>query len=183
LYSSFELQAYGNINVHSEDIKQIAGGVVSKVSVKSKTNVFRKNAEIVIDKGSQYFSAFDEMHCTESIANTFTIPGDDLYFLFNRSGVKTLVTGQTVSLTPQSEIKRYRFGYLIGRVTPHLQEVLSGDELLIDILAHYRCSEVFNKYLFNLHSLSDSAALYLKKCEVSGMINTVAKQFIEEGRL
>lgn len=183
LYSSFELQAYGNINVHSEDIKQIAGGIVSKVSVKSKTNVFRKNAEIVIDKGNQHFSFFDEMHGTESRANTFTVPDNGLYFLFNHSGVKTLFTGQTVSLTPQNEIKHYQFGYLTGRVTLHLQEVLSGDNLLIDILSHYRCSEVFNKDLFSLHSLSDTAALYLKKCEASGMINTVAKQFIEEGRL
>jgi len=183
LYSSFELQAHGNINVHSEDIKRIADGVVSKVSVKSKTNVFRKNAEIVIDKGSQHFSGFNEIHCTENIANTFTVPGNDLYFLFNRSGVKALTTGQTVSLTPRSEIKHYRFGYLTGRVIPHLQEVLSEDDLLIDILAHYRCSEVFNKGLLNLHSLSDTAALYLQKCEASGMINTVARQFIEGGRL
>jgi len=48
LCTSFALHAHGNINVRSEDISHLAQGV-SKVRVKPRMKVFRKNAEIEID--------------------------------------------------------------------------------------------------------------------------------------
>jgi len=181
LYSSFELQAHGNINVHSEDIISVTNGI-SKVSVKSKTKVFKKNAEMILDKGEKHSSAFDEITATESITSTFSVP-DNSYFLFNCSGVQPLSIGQTVSLTPKSEIRHYSFGYLISRIIPYLQRELTGESLLVDILTHYKRTEVFDISIFSSCSLSDTASLYLEKCEASGVINPAAKQFIEGGRL
>jgi len=182
LYSTFELQAHGKINVPSKDIIWITNRV-SKVSVKPKIKIFKKNAEIILEKGEQPFAAFDEIVASKSFASTYTVPDDDLYFLFNCSGVKPLNNGHTVSLTPKSEIRRYRFGYLIGRLVPYIQRELTGESLLLDILAHYKRTESFEKSFFTSCSLSDIASLYLNKCEESGLINSVAKQFIKEGRL
>jgi len=182
LYSSFELQAHGNINVHSEDIYRVTNEV-SKVSVKPKTKVFKKNAEIIIDKGEQHSYGLDEIFSTESSASTYTVPDDSIYFLFNRSGVKRLSKGQSVSLTPQGEIRRYYYGYPTYRIYYLQQEELTGELLLDDILSHYRRTEAFDKSVFSSCALSKTASQYIRKCEASGLINTVAKQFIEEGRL
>lgn len=182
LYSSFELLAHGNINVHSEDIKRIADGI-TKVTVKSKIRIYRKNAEMVIDRGKQQSSVFSEICLCESTANTFTVPDKGLYFIFNRSGVKPLSKGEIASLTLQSEIKQYQSSYLMLRVIPRLQGFLSGKDLLVDILAHYRFYEPFNKDVFHSLSLSTTAYDYLERCESSGKINTAAKRFIEDGLL
>ena len=182
LYSSFELQAHGNINVRSEDIYLITNGV-SKVSVNLKTKVFRKNAEIIIERGKQHPYSFDENPPRESSASTYTVPDDNTYFLFNSFGAKHLSKGQSVSLTPQSEIRRYNYSYLTDRIYPCKQEELTDELLLDDILLHYRHTEAFDKSIFKSCALSKTSSQYIAKCESSGLINTVAKQFIEEGRL
>lgn len=182
LYSSFELQAHGNINVHSEDIVGVTKGV-SKISVNAKTKVFRKNAEMILNKDKQHSSVLDVITATESSESTFTVPDNNSYFLFNRSGVKPLSIGQTVLLTPKSEIRHYCFSYLIRRIIPCLQRELTGELLLTDILAHYKRTEVFDMSVFSSCSLSNTAFQYLKKCGASRLINSVAKQFIEEGWL
>lgn len=182
LYSSFELQAHGNINVHSEDIYSITNRV-SKVSIKPKTKVFKKNAEIILDKSEQYSFGFHEISSTESFASTYTVPDDSTYFWFNRSGVKPLSNGQSISLTSYSEIRCYHFGYLTDRICPRQQEELTGELLLNDILAHCKRTEAFDRNIFSSHLLSNSASQYIEKCEVSGLINSVARQYIEEERL
>jgi hypothetical protein len=182
LYSSFELQAHGNINVHSEDIYSITNGV-SKVSIKPKTKVFKKNAEIIIDKSEPHSSSFDDIPSKESSACIYTVPVDSVYFLFNRSGVKPLSKGQSISLTPHSEIRRYHFGYLIDRIYPRQQEKLTGELLLNDILAHCKRTEAFDRNILNSHLHSDTISKYIEKCEASGLINSVVKHYIEEERL
>lgn len=182
LYSSFELQAHGNINVHSEDFYRVTNDV-SKVSVKTKTKVFKKNAEITIDKSEKHSSDFNEIPLTESSASIYTVGNNGTYYLFNHFGVKRLSEGQSVSLTPQDEIRHYDFGYLTSRIYPRLQEELAGEYLLADILSHYRRTEVFDKSVLSSCVFSETASQYIKKCETSGLINTMVKQFIEEGLL
>ena len=182
LYSSFELQARGNINVHSEDIIKVTKGV-SKISINAITKIFRKDTEMILIKDKLNSPVLDAITVTESHANTYIVPDNSSYFLFNRLGVKPLSTGQTVFLTPKSEIRCYSSSYLISRIIPCLQGELTGESLLVDILAHYKRTEVFEASAFSSYNLSDTASLYLNECEASGLINSVAKQFIEEGRL
>ncbi|HPH11702.1 MAG TPA: hypothetical protein PKW59_12645 [Thermotogota bacterium] len=182
LYSSFELRAHGNINVRPEDLYSIASGV-TKVSIKLRTKVFKKNVEIIIDEGEQNSSLFDEIRSTRKYVNTFTLQDDSTYFLFSSSGVKPLSKGQSISLTPRSEIRRYHFGYLVERINPIPQKKLSGELLLDDILAHCKRTEAFDSNVFNSHSLSDVATQYIKKCNVTGIINSTAKRYIEEDKL
>lgn len=182
LYSSFDLQAHGNINVHSEDIHRVTDRV-SRVLINPKTKVYKKNAEIILAKGEVNAYVFDEISLTESAASMYTVPDGSTYFLFNQSGVKHLSKGQSVSLTPQAEIIRYYYGYPTERIYPRQQEELAGENLLDDILSHYRRTEAFDKSVFTSRVLSKTASQYIERCEASGLINTVAKQFIEEGWL
>lgn len=182
LYSSFELQARGNINVHSEDIIKVTKGV-SKISINAITKIFRKDTEMILIKDKLNSPVLDAITVTESHANTYIVPDNSSYFLFNRLGVKPLSIGQTVFLTPKSEIRCYSSSYLISRIIPCSQGELTGEFLLVDILAHYKRTEVLEASAFRSYNLSDTASLYLNECEASGLINSVAKQFIEEGRL
>jgi hypothetical protein len=182
LYSSFELQAHGNINVHSDDIKRIANGL-SKVSVKTKTKVYKKNAEIVIDKNIQRPVNFDALPYANRLEGVYTVPDDGTHFLFNLSGVMSLSKGQSIPLTPYSVIRLYLFGYLTGSIHPLQQNELTGEQLLKDLLAHYKRTEAFPKGAFHSYKLSETASHYVQKCEALGLINSAAKRFIEEGRL
>ena len=89
LYSSFELQARGNINVHSEDIIKVTKGV-SKISINAITKIFRKDTEMILIKDKLNSPVLDAITVTESHANTYIVPDNSSYFLFNRLGVKPL---------------------------------------------------------------------------------------------
>ncbi|MEL7566579.1 MAG: hypothetical protein AAGU27_17095 [Dehalobacterium sp.] len=182
LFSSFNLEPHGNINVHSTDIKRIESGV-SKISVNSRVKVYRKNAEIIIDAEKQWPAEYDALPIAESHAYVYKVPDDSTYFLFNRSGAMLIGEGQSVTLTPDSLIKRYYFGYLAGVIYPARQNELSGKLLLNDLLAHYKRAEHFSNGSFNLLELSDTASHYIASCSKSGIINSAAKRFIEEGHL
>ena len=181
-YSSFELQPHGNINVHSRDIMPVTNRVC-KVSVKSKTKVAKKNVEIMLDKEVQENCVFDTILVAEITASTYTVSDDLTYFLFNNLAIQPLGNGQTVWLTPQSEIRQYHFGYLTGRIVPKLGEGLTGKYLLDDIIAHYKRNELLDTSMFSSCKLSQTASHYLEKCITSGLINSVAKDFIEKGQV
>ncbi|MPM82880.1 hypothetical protein SDC9_129942 [bioreactor metagenome] len=176
------MQAHGNINVHSEDIKRITSGI-SKVLVNSKVKVYRKNAEIVIDKEEQHATVFDALTIVQRNDSTYTVPDDSAHFLFCRSGVIYLSKGQTVPLTPGSVIRHYSFGYLDGLTYPLQQIQITGEQLLNDLLAHYKRTETFSMVALDLFELSEVAFQYIERCRASGLINSAAKRFIEEGRI
>lgn len=181
LFSTFELQAHGNINVRSEDIKKIDVGI-SKVSVNSRTKVYKKNAELMLEKCKQTSDTYTTITLARKVLKTYNVL-DDSTFLFNRSGVSHLSTGMSILLTPESEIRHFTFGYLDGCVSPASNDVLEGDLLLQDVLIHYKRKEAFKWDDYDSLELSQTAFLYLEYCEKTGRINSVAKQFIEEGRI
>jgi hypothetical protein len=182
IFSSFELQAHGNINVYSEDIMKLSNGI-SKVTVKPKTKIFKRNAEIVIDKVVPSADDYSVIIPYQNLASTFTVPDDGNYYLFNHSGVSPLKNGQAVFLTPNSLIVQYKFNYPVGYIYPCHQKELAGEELLEDILAHYKRMEAFDSTRFSMLVLSETASKYIDKCKITGLINPVVIQFIEEGRL
>lgn len=182
LFSSFTLEPHGNINVHSTDIQKIVSGV-SKVSIHSRVKVFRKNAEIIIDEEAVYPADYETLPLEEAHTNDYTVPGGSTYYRFNRSGVTPISQGQTVSLTPGSSIKRYNSGYLDGIIYPAERNELSGEPLLHDLLAHYKRSESLSLDSFAAVDLSDTASRYIKECIKTGVINSAAKRFIEEGQI
>lgn len=182
LFSSFELQAHGNINVHPKDITRVASGV-SKVAVKSKTKVYRKNAEIAIDKTEKCFANFDIISFEERYEDSYNVPEDSTHYLFNCFGVTSMRNGQHISLTPGSVIRRYHFGYLDGCVYPLKHSKLHSEQLLNDILVHYKRTEIFSMEFFDSIELSDTASQYIERCKLSGLINSAAKYFIKEGWL
>ena len=182
IFSSFELQAHGNINVHSEEIMKLSHGI-SRVTVKPKTKIFKKNAEIIIDKVVPPVNDYSVITPSKGLASTFTVPEDGTYYLFNYLGVSPLTNGQVVFLTPNSLIVRYELNYPVGYIYPCLQKELAGEELLEDILAHYKRIEAFDSTRFSTLVFSETASRYIDKCKNTGLINPVVMQYIEEGQL
>lgn len=181
VFTSFQLQAHGNINVHPTDIFKVNHDI-SRILVKQKTKIFKKNAEIVIDKVEEPIGNFYEFIPSKSITSNFTVPNDDnSYFLFNRFGVTLLNVGQSVLLTPKSEIRRYNFGYLMECFYPGPNNECAGEALLEDILKHCKRTEVFDLSVFASLKMSDVASRYIDKCMGSNLINVVARQHIVEG--
>ncbi len=182
LFSSFNLEPHGNINVHSTDIASIGNGIW-KVSIPSRVKVLRKNAEIVIDGGTVYSANYETLSVGESHSRIYTVSDDSVYYLFNRSGASQISEGQSVFLTPGTLIKHYNSGYLDGVIHPLQQNELSGEALLNDLLAHYNRTEPLSLESFATLDLSDTASKYIEKCMESGVINTAATRFIEEGKI
>lgn len=182
LFSSFNLEPHGNINVHSSDITRIENGV-SRVSIHLRVKVLRKNAEIIIDGETVYPVDYQTLTVEESHTRIYTVPDDGTYYLFNRSGATSISEGQSVWLTPGSLIKHYNSGYLDGVIHPVQQNELSSESLLNDLLAHYKRTESLLLESFDTLDLSETASRYIEKCIESGVINSAAKRFIEEGQI
>ncbi len=181
LYSTFELQAHGNINVHSDDIVRLEDGI-SKVSIKGRTKIYKNNnTELVIEKCNETSYEYDTISVAHEISKNYVALDDNVYF-FNRSGVSLMSKGMCVFITPNSEVRHYSFGYLDSIVTAANDSVaLTGDSLLQDILMHYKRNEIFNWADYELLELSNTAFQYIESCEKIGLINSVAKYYIEEG--
>lgn len=180
VFTSFELQAHGNINVHPTDILKVNHGI-SRILVKPKTKIFKKNAEIVIDRVEQPICNYNLLATSKSTVDKFIVPDDGSYFLFNRFGVTPLNVGQVVLLTPKSEIRRYNFSYITGYFYPYQHDKLDGEALLKDILIHCKRTEALDLNAFTSLKMSNVALRYIDKCMGSDSINVLAKQRIMEG--
>lgn len=181
VYTSFDLQAHGNINVHSGDISKEDDSGISKVAVTSMTKIYQKNIEITLKQQAHQASDFAEVPFTEDVCSKFTVLDDGDYFLFDNSGVVPLGVGQVIWLTPQSVVKRYNHGYQTSKFNLSQPKTLKDESLLEDILVHYYRSEPFAMDMFSSVTISNTAAQYIKQCTASGTINAAAKQCIMEG--
>lgn len=181
-FSSFELQAHGNINVSSKEIMKLSYGI-SKIRLKPKTKISKKNAEIVIDKAIPSVDDYDVITSSKNFIEIFNVPSDGTYYLFNNSGVSPLVNGQDVFLTPNSLIIQYKFNYPVGCICPCPQKEPTEKELLTDILKHYKRNVGFNSNKFHGFIFSEAISKYIGKCRIARTINSVVMQFIEEGVL
>lgn len=182
IYSTFELQAHGNINVHYEDINIVSNGI-TRVSINSQTKIYKKNAELVIGHCSLPVKEFGVIPISKEIANKYVVPDELSCFLFNRSGVVPLSKGMTIYLTPKSEIRNYLSGYYSGCITMESNFVKTSEALLRDIISYYKRMEQFKMNEFDLLELSQTALQYIEDCKKVGKINSAARRFIKEGRI
>ncbi len=181
IFSSFELLAYGNIDAEPEDIRKSDNGI-SKVFIRSKTRIYKKNAELVIESRERESGTYIDIPVLQTVEKTYNVT-DDNSFLFNCSGVSELSKGMTVQMTPKSEVRHYTNGYLDKIVIPPEPNVISKESLLQDALMHYKRNEFFNWDDFESIDLSQTAFKYIENCEKTEMINSAAKHFIEEGMI
>ena len=182
IFSSFELQARGNINVSSKEIMKLSYGI-SKIRLKPKTKISKKNAEIVIDKAIPSIDDYDVITFSKNFTENFNVPSDGTYHLFNNSGVSTLANGQDVFLTPNSFIVQYKSNYPVGCIFPCSQREPPEKELLEDILKHYKRNEGFDLDKFHGFIFSEAISKYIEGCRNTGTINSVVMQFIKGGIL
>lgn len=182
IFSSFVIQAHGNINVHSEDINRLGNGI-SKIFINGRTKVYKKNAELVLDKHEVTSEEYDTLSVTQEVSKNF-VAQDNSAYLFNCCGVSQMSKGMSVSLTIESEVRHYSFGYLDRIIiAQNNAKVLVGVHLLHDILIHYKRTEAFNWNDYDSLDLSPVAFQYVESCKKTRRINSAVKHFIEEGRL
>ncbi len=182
LYLTFDLQAHGNINVNARNIKKISEKI-SKVDINSKTKVHNKNTDLVFEKYIQKNNNYDKLSIKKETKDIFKVTDDNGFFFFNRFGVSPLKKGMMIYLTPRAKIRHYISGYLDYYIEPFKHTEFTGEPLIKEILAYYKRMEPFYWKDFDLNEISNTAFQYLKKCEKDGLINSVIKRFIKEGRI
>lgn len=180
LFSTFGLQAHGNINVHSENIVRFENGI-SKVSINGRTKIYKKNAELLLEKCKETSYEYDTISIAQKTVKNY-VASDDSAYLFNRSGVSSMSKGMSVLLTQGSEVRHYSYGYLDSIVTVANDTVpLTSERILQDVLMYYKRTEAFNWTDYESLELSHTAFQYIESCEKTGLINSAAKHFIKEG--
>jgi hypothetical protein len=181
LYSTFQLQAHGNINIHSEDISLITDRL-TKVVVKPRIKIYRKNAELILEACEKELDSYLNLSVLQRVKKNFQVE-KDASFMFNRSGVLPLSKGINVQMTPKIEVRHYLSGYLDEIVVPPDQIVISKEQLLQDVLIHYKRTEPFDLNDFGSLEFSQTAFHYIKNCKKIGVINSAAKRLIKEGQI
>ena len=182
IVSSFELQAHGNINVHTKDIEKLEDGV-SKVFISDQTKIYKKNAELLLATQKTVVSEYDAISIIRETSQNFVAP-DDNPFLFNSFGVAQMSEGMLTSLTPKNEIRHFWFGYLDRVIIAENKvDFQDGRCILKDILMYYKIEEDFNRADYESLNLSSIAEQYIESCAKSGKINSAAKRLIKEGRI
>ena len=182
IFSSFEVQAHGNANANSADIANLGSGI-SKILINKRTKIYKKNAELVLNKCEDSAQEHDILVLAQETSKKYLSPDDNTY-LFNHSGVSPVSKGQSVLLTFSSEVRHYSFGYLDRIITAARKNTTCDNErILQNILMYYKREEDFNWSDYESLSLTQTAFQYIESCERVGKINTAAKRFIEEGRI
>ena len=182
IYSSFEMQAHGNINVNSADIVKLENGT-SKISINKRTKIYKKNVELVLDKCEDSAEEHDILMVAHETSKKYLSPDNSTY-LFNNSGVFPMSKGMSVILTFTSEVRHYSFGYLDRIITATKKyPIYFSERILQDVLMYYKREEEFNWSDYESLSLTPTAFQYIETCEKMGKINSAAKRFIKEGRI
>lgn len=184
VYSSFTLKAHGNINLHSQAFHKVMDGVTEiEAESGSGVKIYDKNAEITLLRAEPIPSICEIIALEQTFTDTFVADAEDDCYQFSPSGVMRVARDQRIFLTPNSEIRQYSNGYLVKTANCLPRAQLSGEELLIDILAHSKYDVPLKMYIFDGMSPSDTALEYIMRCKETGTINAVAERLIMEGQL
>lgn len=179
LTSSFRFQPCGNINVRADNIRSIDTNI-TKIKIDKHIKILRKNAEMEISVQNANL-LLKENDVNEQFAERFIVPKENRYYLFSNGGIRTLTHGEDVVLPIKSYICEYSNGRLIRTIKVFRDTELTGEDLLIDIIKHYKVSESYKS--ISIDEKPDFIVNYINGCKKTGMINSLVKKYIEEGKL
>jgi hypothetical protein len=179
--TDFDLKVYTNIDSEPKNIKSLNNGV-SKISFTSELKIGVMDSEIKYKRYKTTESGYEHINVELIKTKKYDVPNIFLSFLFNKYGVTFLGKGMSMLLTPNTEIRNYSSGYLVERIRPKEINILSGELLLNNILAHYKTVEIFKwKDFDDVIDINEIALNYFQSCEISGQINSAVKRFIKNG--
>lgn len=179
LESSFVLQAHGNINVNDEDILWTCGNV-TKLAIKGQAKIKKDNADLKIIKAAEK-QEYNKNSFEMCYVKVFTVPEENKCYLFSITGVRLLEIGEKIVLTPNSYVCEYSSGHLVRIWRAENILPLQGENLLNDILKHYKVEQSYIH--MDITGLSGVASKYIKRCEDTGTINSLVKKYIEEEKI
>jgi hypothetical protein len=183
IFSSFEMQAHGNINVRSKNITNLGNGI-TKIIIDEQAKIYKKNVELSLTSKLDDIDShkYDIISLKRESTRSVVAPDGETYF-FNRSGVFQINKGASVLLPVSSEVRHYSFGYLDCIIFAEKKIAGDNEQILKDILMYYRREEDFDYNDFTRFVFSPAALKYIKLCQKTGKINSAAKRFIMEGRI
>ncbi len=179
LSSSFKLQPYGNINTASENIQTIDSNI-TRINVDKLIKITKKNAELEVSSQNSIF-VLQENKVEQEFVKKIFIPEKNRHYLFSESGVRKLEYGEKIVLTPTSYVCEYSNGCLTRIIKSAVDRDLNGEDLLVDIIKHYKVVEPYNRICDD--GMPNYIVKYIKNCEKTGLINSLVKKYIEEGKL
>lgn len=179
LYTSFRVQACGNINTDDEKIKCIAPNITA-IEIDKHIKVLKKNAEIemeILELEQEPIKCIVDEYC----AGKYRVPNENSHYLFSKTGVRELKFGEEIILHQNAYVCVYSNGHLVKIVRPVAFTKMSGEELFIDLLKHYKVQESLDDIQLNIKS--SFLTNYINDCKKAGTINSMVKRYIKEGRL
>lgn len=177
LYSSFILQANGNTNLPTNCI-HIIDSNVTKVDIKEKTRILKKNAEISIICSNTIHEPVTQ-NIEYSELSRFSVPEEGQYYLFSSFGTEKLFPGQVVFLTDNSSIFEYKASYISTVITNCIHKEKSIDEKIEDALSNYWVQIPYNEDIDQLYE-SESVERIIKSCQSKSIINKAVLKIIKE---
>jgi hypothetical protein len=182
LYTKIDLIANSNIKIDSKDLIKSESNIY-KILLRESAKVYTRNHELTFIPKTKTIKTYENIDVERKFLSIFKVPEDNIYFLFNSFGIEQLIRGQTIYLTPNSCIKQYCGGYLVKEIFPIQQKKLGGKALLIDVCKHTKMMDEFDLEQFSSVATNQDVSDYIRECEKTGLINSIAKLFILEGKI
>lgn len=177
LQSSFALESNKSINVNQEDIIRLSESLYS-VKNNYELKIRCKNVDFTLEQ-REWFCGNELIEQKTDYITKFKVPDVNQFYLFSDDGVKKLIPGQTIYLTPNTQICEYLNNYKIKTIIFEENKQLIGEELFRDILANNNQQIPFD------FSVTSEQPTYLREylnfCEQVGTINAIVARCIEEG--
>lgn len=125
--------------------------------------------------------SLNESIVKEQITARFSVPRENRYYLFSDSGIRELKYGEEIVLSRNSYICGYSNNCLIEVIKAVVDAELTGEELFIDVIKHYKVFELYTSVCTD--GKPAFIVNYINDCKKIGKINSLVKKYIEEGKL
>lgn len=183
LTSSFRLIPTGNTNLMHHQMRNISGTITEiAVHEDAKVKIYYRNTELnLVKKEMESILASIERVIIET--DRFTVPknSSSTFLHFCAFGVEELSSGVEVFLTPESYIKEYKGNYHIKTIRLPNQDPVTDEQVLTDILTHYKRVEPLGTSEVQPSANTQSMQSYLDGCKKTGKINSFIKMKLSGG--
>jgi hypothetical protein len=182
VYSNFPIELKTNTNLDARHITKI-NKFVTKIALNLDSIISIRNTEINMQKININQIIYDSIGFSTKYQNQYIVEDEYTHLLFNIFGVQYISKYDTIELTPKSHIKSYNSGYHFQSIYPKSQPVLANNDLLEDVLKHFKRTESLSLEDFNILNISNLSEKYIYECIDRGLINSVVKLYLKEGLL
>lgn len=178
--SSFKLISHGNTNIDDSLIQNIDDNLL-EILINDPIIIYEKNIDVSIKKSIIQSDDIIYVDPETIYMSKYIVSDRYTYFLFDNDGCTRLIAGTTIYLSEKDKVMGYKNGHIKEIILGYPLEEESPEKVIFDILKYHPQSEKYVSDEFVDVTPSETAMSYLESCYRSGRINTVVKNYIEEG--